>query len=116
MRDDTKQELERLERELLAQELEEDILDDVGMPELIQETEPAFEDPDFIHFPMEPMIYCNYSNDYGRDLKQFAESVGQEPEKKEDKLLVGLMITASGLCLGIIGVLIYWLVAYLRPW
>ena len=42
-----------------------------------------------------------------------AESGGQEPEKKEDKLLIGLMITASCLCLGIIGVLIYWLVAYL---
>ena len=113
MRDDTKQELERLERELLAQEPEEDVLDDAVIRELMEETEPAFEDPDFIHTPREPMVYCNYSNDYGRDLKQFAESGGQEPEKEEDKLLIGLMIAASGLCLGIIGVLIYWLVAYL---
>ena len=113
MRDDTKRELERLERELLAQEPEDDILNDAVIRELMRETEPAFEDPDIIHTPKEPMVYCNYSNDYGRDLKQFAESGGQEPEKKEDKLLVGLMITASCLCLGIIGVLIYWLVAYL---
>ena len=113
MRDDTKQELERLERELLDQEPEEDILDGAIIQDLMQETEPAFEDPDMIHTPKEPMVYCNYSNDYGRDLKQFAESGGQEPEKKEDKLLIGLMIAASGLCLGIIGVLIYWLVAYL---
>ena len=113
MRDDTKQELERLERELLAQEPEEDVLDDAVIRELMEETEPAFEDPDFIHTQRKKMVYCNYSNDYGRDLKQFAESGGQEPEKKEDKLLIGLMIAASGLCLGIIGVLIYWLVAYL---
>ena len=113
MRDDTKQELERLERELLAQEPEEDVLDDAVIRALMEETEPAFEDPDFIHTPREPMVYCNYSNDYGWDLKRCAESGGQEPEKKEDKLLIGLMIAASGLCLGIIGVRIYWLVAYL---
>mgnify|MGYP007053704138 FL=1 len=90
MRDDTKQELERLERELLAQEPEEDVLDDAVIRELMEETEPAFEDPDFIHTPREPMVYCNYSNDYGRDLKQFAESGGQEPEKKEDFALISL--------------------------
>ena len=73
MRDDTKQELERLERELLAQEPEEDVLDDAVIRELMEETEPAFEDPDFIHTPREPMVYCNYSNDYGRDLKRTGE-------------------------------------------
>ena len=53
MRDDTKQELERLEKELLAQEPEDDILDDAVIRELMQETEPAFEDPDMIHTPKE---------------------------------------------------------------
>ncbi len=113
MRSDREQELERLEKELLAQEREEDILEDPVILEVLQEAGPAFEDPDVIHTPKEPMVYCNYSNDYGRDLKNFAESGGQEEKKTEDKLVTGLMIAASCLCLGIIGVLIYWLVAYL---
>ena len=33
-------------------------------------------------------------------------------EVKEDRLTVGLMFTASALCLGIIAVMVYWLVAY----
>ncbi len=36
----------------------------------------------------------------------------QPTEAKEDRLTVGLMFTASALCLGIIAVMIYWLVAY----
>ena len=117
MRDDTKRELERLERELLAQEADEqtedELLDDIKS--LLREeapAEPAFDDPQAIHDPKEPMVYCNYSNDYGRDLQEFADS-GEVPEKKTDKVTMGLLITACGLTAGIIGILIYWLVAYL---
>lgn len=116
MKDDTREELERIEKELLAEESREDeTLEDILDNDLIKEVlaEPAFEDPDMIHEPEEPLIYCNYSNDYGRDLQEFAENGGELANKKDDKLMIGLMITASCLCLGIIGVLIFWLHAYL---
>ena len=125
MKDDRSEELERLEKELLAamdaheEEQEEfGILEDdtdILADQLIREVmaEPAFEDPDRIHDPEEPLVYCNYSNDYGRDLKEFAENGGKTEKNKTDKVDMALMITASALCLGIIGVLAYWLVMYL---
>ena len=117
MRDDTKRELERLEQELLAREsaeqTEDDLLDDIkSMLGDDVSPEPAFDDPQTIHDPKGPMVYCNYSNDYGRDLQEFADS-GDAPEKKTDKVTLGLLITACCLTAGIIGILIYWLVAYL---
>lgn len=117
MRDDTKRELERLERELLAQEADtqsdDELLDDIkNILGDDSSAEPAFDDPQTIHDPKEPMVYCNYSNDYGRELQDFADS-GEAPAKKPDKVTLGLLITACVLTLGIIGVLIYWLVAYL---
>ena len=58
------------------------------------------------------MVYCNYSNDYGKDLLQ--KEAGEEAPKKEtDKVVLGLMIAVCGLCLGIIGILTYWLNAFL---
>ena len=125
MKDDRSEELERLEKELLAameahdeEQDEFEIIDeepDILADELIRElmAEPAFEDPDRIHDPEEPLVYCNYSNDYGRDLKDFAENGGKTDKNKSDKVDMALMITASALCLGIIGVLAYWLVMYL---
>ncbi len=113
MKDDAREELERIEKELLAQESqEEDILDD----ELIREVlaEPAFEDMDEIKDPEEPLVYCNYSNDYGRDLEEPAEEAHKKATlSKSDKVDIGLMIAASALALGIIIVMIYWLVNYL---
>ena len=41
------------------------------------------------------------------------ESVAPE-KKKEDKFVIVQMLLASGLCLGIIGVLIYWLEVFLK--
>ena len=113
MKDDTREELERLEKELLEQEPEqEELLDD----ELLRTVfaEPAFEDMDQIHEPEEPMVYCNFSNGYGRDLEQSEEYEEEQPEQsKADKVNIGLMIAASVLCLGIIGVMIFWLAKYL---
>lgn len=72
---------------------------------------PAFDDPQMIHEPEEPMIFRNFSNGYGRDLPKEEEKA--PTMSRSDKIDIGLMIGASGLCLGIIGILIYWLVAYL---
>ena len=105
--EDTRRELERIERELLAEE-ERELPDDMDGP--------AFDDPEKIYDPKEPMVYCNYSNDYGKDLKNFAENGGEEDmskKNKKDKTIIGLMVTASVLCLGILGILIYWLEVFL---
>ncbi len=121
MKDDRSEELERLEKALLAamethdEEPEFEIADDeadILADALIREVmaEPAFEDPDRIHEPEEPLVYCNYSNDYGR---KETEENSKEKKEKADKVDMALMITASALCLGIIGVLAYWLVLYL---
>ena len=109
--------MEPLEQELTDQqtqtEQEVDILLDDGMlSEIIAEdAKPAFDDPDKIYEPAEPMVYCNYSNDYGKDAEEEeideAEAIAMQ-KKKNDKIIIGLMIAASVLCLGIMGILIYW--------
>ena len=118
MQNDPKDTLARLSDELLAQE------ELPPFPEQIEETQdetlvlpnippqaPAFDDPQSIHEPEEPIIYRNFSNGYGRDLPQKADPPAIS---KSDKIDIGLMLAASGLCLGISGVLIYWLTAYLE--
>lgn len=119
--EDTQKELERLEKELLEEQPQEDgvdvILDDELLWEIIAEgATPAFEDPETIHEPAEPMVYCNYSNDYGKDLQAEPKDLEEETaakKKRSDKLIIGLMIAASALCVGIMGILIYWWEAFL---
>ena len=111
--DETKKELRRLEKELMAEQPHEDDLDVILNDELLREimaedAKPAFEDPQKIHEPAEPMVYRNFSNDYGKDLEKKAGETEMAKKKKNDKLLIGLMITACALCLGIMGILIYW--------
>ena len=49
-----------------------------------------------------------------KDLEQTEENKEEQPEKeKDDKVNIGLMIAVSALCLGIIGVMIFWLIKYL---
>lgn len=130
--EDTREELERLEQELLAEEqaeqdeqlldelirevkaeaYEDDILlDEESLREVLPEdAAPAFEDPEKIHEP-EELIYSNFANDYGKDMQNEAEEVLAK-KAAEDRLHIILMITASVLSLGIIGILIYWLVAF----
>lgn len=136
MTEDTKKILDEIERELLlAQDpmeedelladLPESLLEedkqmqvDAALERILSESQSegaAFEDPDQTNVPQEPVNVCNYYNDYGRDIPE--ESQKEEPEakkKKEDMTLVILMAVASFLCLGIIGVLIYWIEAFLK--
>ncbi len=107
MENDTQKELERLESELLteAEELtEEDLLADLDLEGIFDELAEPVEVP-------EHAAYSNYPNDYSDELQDFAEP----PEKQyfSDKLTIGLMLTACGLCLGIIGVMLYWLNTFL---
>ena len=130
MNEDMKRVLEELEQDLLDEDLLEDMPQklkdtkkeeddiDVILAKLLEESddniglyvenEPAFEDPDKLDITEEPVVYCNYSNDYGNDAPR-KEQAAPEEDPTEDKWLIGLMGVASALCLGIIGVLIYWL-------
>jgi len=136
--EDTKKILEEIERELLLSQdpMEEDELladlpecltqedkqqqVDAALERILEESQlegPAFEDPDATHASQEPVNVCNYYNDYGRDVPE--ETKEEKPEKKRDKkkddlTLTILMAVASGLCLGIVGVLIYWIEAFLK--
>ena len=117
--DERNKELERIQKELLAQEdtipLEELSVDDILADEelgalLSEKKEPAFEDPDQICDPEGEMRYNNFANDYGKN----TEADGDEEDEalraaRNEKIQIGLMIAACALCLGIIGILIYWI-------
>lgn len=106
--ENTNKELERIQNELLAEEDAslDDILADAELNDLLQEEpEPAFDDPEKIHDPKDPLVYQNYANDYGAQEQEAAAEI----RKKDDTVIVALMITASALCLGILGILGYWL-------
>ena len=106
--ENTDKELERIQNELLADEdiTLDDILADAELNDLLQETpEPAFDDPEKIHDPKDPLVYQNFANDYGAQEQEAAAEI----RKKDDNILMALMITASALCLGILGLLGYWL-------
>ena len=109
--ENTNEELERIEQGLLEEE-EQDL--DKLLQEFLDEPMPAFEDPDKTEIADEPVVYCNYSNDYGNEPQEAEEEDPQaKRQKKDEKIVMGLLITAACLSAGIIGVLVYWLVKYL---
>ena len=84
----------------------DDILQDEELNALLNDgTEPAFEDPDQTRPADGDVPYNNFANDYGKE-EQDAEA---EIKARNDKIAIGLMLGACGLCLGIIGILIYWI-------
>jgi len=117
--DDTQRELERIEQELLLTEeaYDQDAEEDIIQVLLAEQDGPAFDDPEKIHDPEEPMVYRNFSNDYGNEPKDQEEKPrksGKSKKRHRDRVLAGLMVTASVLCLGILGILVYWLEAFLK--
>ena len=137
MKDDTREELERIEKELLSVEPVEDtmvihmpleevppaeeesqeesaveaILNDSLVRDIL--SQPSFEDAEQVRDAQEPEVFCNFSNGYGRDLKQTEEESPESAKAKSDRIDIGLMIASSALCLGIIGIMIYWCVRFL---
>ena len=113
------QEEERLMKELLAQVATEEpeepaeeeppveeILSDEELTDLLYvHTEPAFDDPVKIRQPRQPMVYQNFANDYGAKETPATDEI----QKKDQRIIMTLMIVASVLCLGIIGILGYWM-------
>lgn len=143
MNDEMKRALEEIERDFLEEEVQEDIPQDANIKteedefeELLakilaesdepvsryRDGEPAFEDPDKPDISDQPVVYRNYSNDYGNKRHNFAAYKENEmakkratrQAKKNDKWTMILMGIASLLCIGIIGVLVYWLEVYLK--
>ena len=105
------EELERIEQGLLEEETQE--LDKL-LKDFLEEPMPAFEDPDKTEISDEAVVYCNYSNDYGKDQQTSEEDEAvQRKKKRDDRTITGLMITAAILSLGIVGVLVYWLLKLL---
>ena len=111
-------ELERIQKELLAEEeimnellTEEDVsleelLEDEELNELLRvDAEPAFDDPVKIHEPKKPLVYQNFANDYGAPKRDPAAEI----REKDQRTVMILMIIASLLSLGIIGILGYWI-------
>ena len=124
--EDKQKELERIEQELLGELLREET-DAEETPEKEEQPIPAFEDPDRIMDPKEPLVYCNFSNDYGKELEEALKEEQPEPApepphlqpaavkaKKDEKIIIGLMLAVSVLCVGILGVFIYWLETFLK--
>lgn len=96
------------------------IVDDAMLDALLAEVNsPDFDNPDAMGATDETMVFHNFSNDYGKDLDGYGEPepeeepVDEETKKRDEMIVMGLMIGACTLCLGILGLLIYWLVALL---
>ena len=98
MKEDTKQILDNMERELMKEALREE-----------QESGPAFDDPDVLETGPEPEVYSNFANDYGGALARFAENGDELTAEKEENITTILMLIASILSLSIICVMLYWL-------
>ena len=136
MKDDTREELERIEKELLSADPQsdtliiqmpleeasaptqlpeedalEDLLEDTLMKDIL--SQPDFEDAEQVKDAIEPEVFCNFSNGYGKDLEQQEYAEPETQKKNSERIDIGLMIAASGLCLGIISVMIYWCVRFL---
>lgn len=110
---DTKEELDRLEAELLAQEepaqSQEDALEEALLDEILKEYGADAQQEE------STVIYKNYSNGYtaynsdktDEDLEEFSEAV-REPKK--DRSILVLSIVALVLMAGILGILAWWIV------
>jgi len=105
--EDAKKALDRLQQELLSEE--SDRLDAL-LEDFLEEPMPAFEDPDATAISDQKVDYCNYANDYGSQSRKPVQTrMANRKKKKDDRTIVALMVIASLECVGILGVLIYWL-------
>lgn len=112
---DTQEELQRLEAALLSGEETPDA-EEQDLEALLEDTHPAGG----------RVVYQNFSNDYGKNLRNFASSykaynadkTDEDPETYSQALLApekgtgGLIVLAVVLTLCIAAVAVYWLVCY----
>ena len=113
MANDRKEELDRLKKELLNDMEDENLLADIPIS-THEYTEDAYlEYPQSVteEIPENSSENKEYT---GKFMRQKTSKKHSAAQKKEDRFLTILMAIASFLCLGIIGVLIYWLEAFLQ--
>ena len=120
MANDRDQELERLEKELLADiEKNDDLLADIPI-ELLDTTPATWEDT--LIFSDEELLNLDFDEPEALaeppveevPMKQSGKNKKDKAKKREDRWLTTLMAIASFLCLGIIAVLIYWLEVFFK--
>lgn len=116
MTNDREQELERLEKELLAgMNTEDDLLSDISVdlfdttPTTWEELDPTITEESLEITPEDLMDYPEEPQPIVQPVKKENPKKVKNAKKKEDRVLTTLMAIACFLCLGIIGVLIYWL-------
>ena len=122
MNNERQQELERLEKELLKDiPADDDLLADI--PRCLWESTPSASEEEVIPEPAFDGEDFGIDFDLNFDEEEPQVEPQEEPMKKEtkkdakareDKWLIILMIIASFLSLGIIGVFIYWMEAFLK--
>lgn len=103
-------------QEQLDQDIQEldALLEDTELNALLGEPEATPPEP----ADREPVTYNNFANNYGAGTPESRRAEREEErmrrkKKKEDRTVLALLITASALCLGIIGILAYWLAVLL---
>lgn len=101
MEKDTKKALEEFEEALRTESNE------LAEEDLLSDLEGIFDNMAEPVEVNEAQAYSNCPNDYSDELEDFANQ--KEKKVYGEKLTLGLMLTACALCLGIIGVMIYWL-------
>jgi len=122
---DKEEELQRLQQELLEQEEPEELpeeaendetlLDEAELDELLKDTRPS----------EDTVVYQNYSNDYGHQLRNYAtgykayntDNVDVDPEELSQQLEqparnTGLLVTAGVLAAAVCAVACYLLLRY----
>lgn len=110
MENDSKKELERLKRKLSAMNKEtNDLLVDIPI-ELLDSTSP---EPETAEPPSPEEPISDISADMDAEILA-ARGETTKMLRRENRWLVGLMLLASLLCVGIIGMLIYWLEVFLK--
>ena len=115
---ETQAELDRLEREIWLEnkDLTEIMADDVlkDLDALLNEC--AADHPEEKESVLETMVPLEVAFQNTAEEKEERPDDTEEEtddEHKKDGLTIGLLITASTLCIGIIGVMIYWLENFL---
>ena len=117
MENDSKKELERLKRKLSAMNREtEELL--VDIPIEVMESEAP--EPEVVETPSTgeaPQAPAAEQQEPDPEMEKAILQGRKETAKmlrRENRWVVGLMLLASVLCVGIIGVLLYWLEVFLK--
>lgn len=104
---DTQAELDRLEREIWREDKD---LSDILADDVLKDLDEILEQEAAEKAANQPAAPEHIEDEEDYDDYEDEEDY---PDEKKDGLTIGLLITASALCVGIIGVMIYWLENFL---